>query len=269
MPPRKAAPADPDVAPRRSSRITAQPKAEESTKKTAKRTADGDAAGARRAKKVKAEKDAEADGAGDKPTSLVLPSLTLKNEKDEDVDVSALAAKADRGVVLFLVPKADTPGCTTQACGFRDVYSDFEKEGFHVYCVSADKPTAQAKWQTKKSLPYSLLSDPERTLIGALGAAKGGKTARSHFVFGKDGKLLDRKMPVKPVDSPRLALEFIRNLKADGADAGEGDKANGATDGNKKADEAAEAVAEKVEEDKEAKADASGGKTEDAGANEG
>ncbi|KAI4527773.1 AhpC-TSA-domain-containing protein [Schizophyllum commune Loenen D] len=240
MPPRKAAPADPDVAPRRSSRITALPKADEPTKKTVKRTADGDAAGARRAKKVKAEKDAEADGAGDKPTSLVLPSLALKNEKDEDVDVGALAAKAERGVVLFLVPKADTPGCTTQACGFRDVYSDFEKEGFQVYCVSADKPTAQAKWQTKKSLPYSLLSDPERALIGALGAAKGGKTARSHFVFGKDGK-----------------------------DAGEGSQANGATDGNMKADEAAEAVAEKVEEDKETKADASGEKAEDAGANEG
>ncbi|KAL1757663.1 thioredoxin-like protein, partial [Schizophyllum commune] len=212
-----------------------------------------------------------------------LPSLTLKNEKDEDVDVGALAAKAERGVVLFLVPKADTPGCTTQACGFRDVYSDFEKEGFQVYCVSADKPTAQAKWQTKKSLPYSLLSDPERALIGALGAAKGGKTARSHFVFGTDGKLLDRKMPVKPVDSPRLALEFIRSLKVDGAGEGEGDKANGAGHGegigeqkvedaadtkadesDKKAEEAAEKVAEKVEEDKDA-----GEKTEDAGANEG
>ncbi|KAL1731401.1 thioredoxin-like protein, partial [Schizophyllum commune] len=202
-----------------------------------------------------------------------LPSLTLKNEKDEDVDVGALAAKAERGVVLFLVPKADTPGCTTQACGFRDVYSDFEKEGFQVYCVSADKPTAQAKWQTKKSLPYSLLSDPERALIGALGAAKGGKTARSHFVFGKDGKLLDRKMPVKPVDSPRLALEFIRSLeangeKANGTDAAEtnaDDAADAKADeSDKRAEEAAEKVAEKVEEDKEA-----GKNTEDAGANEG
>ncbi|KAL1689543.1 thioredoxin-like protein, partial [Schizophyllum commune] len=199
----------------------------------------------------------------------VLPSLTLKNEKDEDVDIGALAAKAERGVVLFLVPKADTPGCTTQACGFRDVYSDFEKEGFQVYCVSADKPTAQAKWQTKKSLPYSLISDPERALIGALGAAKGGKTARSHFVFGKDGKLLDRKMPVKPVDSPRLALEFIRSLQANGEQANGDRKVEDAADtkadeSDKKAEEAAEKVAEKVEEDKEAKATAG-----EAGANEG
>ena len=52
----------------------------------------------------------------------------------------------------------------------------------------------------QKELPYPLLSDPKRTLIGALGAADGAKTKRSHFVFSKGGKLLDKKMPVKPVD---------------------------------------------------------------------
>ncbi|KAL1743336.1 thioredoxin-like protein [Schizophyllum fasciatum] len=144
--------------------------------------------------------------------------MTLKNEREDDVDVSALAAKAERGIVLFLVPRADTPGCTNQACGFRDIHEDFEKAGFHVYCLSADKPTAQAKWQAKKALPFSLLSDPSRVLIRALGADKGGKTARSHFVFARDGKLLDRKMPVKPVDSPRLALEFICGLTKEAAD---------------------------------------------------
>lgn len=85
---------------------------------------------------------------------------------------------------------------------------------------------------SKKQLPYQLLSDPQRTLIGALGAAEGNKTKRSHFVFDKGGKLLDKKIPVKPADrhvshihpyflsstdtlrwpSPRLALEFIRGL---------------------------------------------------------
>lgn len=52
----------------------------------------------------------------------------------------------------------------------------------------------------QKELPYPLLSDPKRLLIGALGAADGTKTKRSHFVFAKGGKLLDKKMPVKPVD---------------------------------------------------------------------
>ncbi|KIL60331.1 hypothetical protein M378DRAFT_110241 [Amanita muscaria Koide BX008] len=137
-----------------------------------------------------------------------LPTLTLKNEKDEDVQVADLAAQ--RGVVMFLVPKADTPGCTTQACGFRDVYSGFTEAGYDVYCLSADAPAAQTKWQTKKELPYHLLSDRNRILIGALGAGEGGKTKRSHFIFEKGGVLVEKVMPVKPNDSSKLALEFIK-----------------------------------------------------------
>jgi len=76
-----------------------------------------------------------------------LPSITLKNEKGEDVDVAKLAD--DQGVVIFLVPKADTPGCTRQACGFRDSYQEIKDLNFAVYCLSADSSTAQAKWQTK------------------------------------------------------------------------------------------------------------------------
>ncbi|KAI0674340.1 peroxiredoxin Q [Trametes maxima] len=142
----------------------------------------------------------------------ILPSYTLKNEKDEDVDVATLTA--EKGVIFFLVPKADTPGCTTQACGFRDVYPDFTSHNFEVYCLSADKPTAQAKWQSKKNLPYPLLSDPKRVLIAALGAGEGGKTKRSHFIFEKGGKLVDKKIPVKPADSPKLALEFVKELSS-------------------------------------------------------
>lgn len=91
--------------------------------------------------------------------------------------------------------------------------------GYDVYCLSADAPSAQAKWQTKvcllrssfftsyvyrftfqKELPYHLLSDRNRVLIGALGAGEGGRTKRSHFVFDKGGMLVDKKMPVKPND---------------------------------------------------------------------
>jgi hypothetical protein len=68
---------------------------------------------------------------------------------------------------------------------------------------------------TQKSLPYPFLSDRKRVLIGALGAADGAKTKRSHFVFGKDGTLRDKKLPVKPADSPRLALEFVKGLASE------------------------------------------------------
>jgi len=136
-----------------------------------------------------------------------LPTLTLKNEKDEDVEISTLAA--EKGVVLFLVPKADTPGCTTQACGFRDIYPDITSSNFDVYCLSADTTAAQTKWQTKKSLPYPLLSDRKRILINAL-TGSATKTPRSHFIFERGGILVDKKIPVKPADSSKLALEFIK-----------------------------------------------------------
>lgn len=97
----------------------------------------------------------------------VLPSIVLKNEDDIDVDVADLVS--EKGLVLFLVPKADTrtwifevdsghveitsfllvAGCTNQACGFRDIYPDFTSHDFEVYCLSADSPTAQNKWKTK------------------------------------------------------------------------------------------------------------------------
>lgn len=97
----------------------------------------------------------------------VLPNLILKNEEDVDVDVADLVS--EKGLVLFLVPKADTrtwiygvysglvkltsfllvAGCTNQACGFRDIYPDFTSHNFEVYCLSADAPAAQSKWKTK------------------------------------------------------------------------------------------------------------------------
>ncbi|KAF8509531.1 AhpC-TSA-domain-containing protein [Hysterangium stoloniferum] len=238
MAPRKAA--DTTVERRRSTRIAVQPKAVEEKpaskprvkKGSKKRVADaGDVAGKDgepQAKKVKAiseedngeEQDELADDDDDgeipaTPKTLsigdLLPSITLKNEKGEDVNVAELAAH--KGLVLFLVPKADTPGCTKQACGFRDSYPDFEAHNFNVFCVSADAPTAQAKWQTKQSLPYSLLSDKDRVLIKALGAGEGNKTNRSHFIFTKGGKLVEKKLPVKPVDSPQQALAFVKSLQ--------------------------------------------------------
>ncbi|KAG2336542.1 AhpC-TSA-domain-containing protein [Suillus weaverae] len=211
-------------APRRSSRISGQAKVE--TPALAKKPRKPSKAGTKRAaeevdedeknKKARADEDEtikENDNVADAaPIDIgdILPSITLKNEKGEDIDTGSIAA--EKGVVLFLVPKADTPGCTTQACGFRDIWQEFASLDYDVYGVSADSSTAQSKWQTKKQLPFPLISDPKRSLIGVLGAGDGNKTKRSHFVFEKGGKLLDKKMPVKPADSPRLALQFIKGL---------------------------------------------------------
>ncbi|KAF8512723.1 thioredoxin-like protein [Gautieria morchelliformis] len=242
MAPRKA-PVDTSTERRRSSRIADKPKSPVEEKAAPKprvkkggkkREADGDEEeenGKPLPKKAKGsgdedgeEQDELPDEGEDKVLSIsdLLPTVTLKNEKDEDVNVAELAA--EKSLILFLVPKADThqstlqpwdaTGCTKQACGFRDSYPDFTKHDFNVYCVSADTTTAQAKWQTKQQLPYSLLSDRQRVLVRALGAAYGNKTTRSHFIFEKGGKLVDKQLPVKPVESPQQALKFVESIQA-------------------------------------------------------
>ncbi|KAI0782768.1 thioredoxin-like protein [Abortiporus biennis] len=219
---------------RRSSRIAAQPKKEEEAPKPAraprkKRSAEEEPASeegkeapvkkSRASAKKSAEKvEEEEESSSSKDIGKIdvgdsLPSVTLKNEEGEDVDVSTLTE--EKGLVLFLVPKANTPGCTNQACAFRDQYPDFTALNYEVYCLSADSPNAQKNWRTKHSFPYPLLSDPKRTLIAALGAADGAKTKRSHFIFEKGGKLLQKTIPVSPKDSTRLALEFIQEHSSD------------------------------------------------------
>ncbi|KAJ8514496.1 hypothetical protein ONZ45_g7985 [Pleurotus djamor] len=206
--------------PRRSSRISSKSKDGE-VKPEVKRKPSQKRAAAPTEKPTAAAKKAKVSDAKDEESEItlapidigdVLPSLILKTESGEDVDVATLAS--EKGLVFFLVPKADTPGCTTQACGFRDIYPDFSSVNYEVYCLSADTPSAQSKWKTKKELPYPLISDPKRKLITALGAGEGGKTKRSHFIFEKGGKLVDKKIPVKPAESPASALEFIKNLSA-------------------------------------------------------
>ncbi|EJT99503.1 AhpC-TSA-domain-containing protein [Dacryopinax primogenitus] len=173
------------------------------------------------------KKAAEAETAAEAPTEApedaapgkelelgdVLPQVTLKNQEEKEVDVKSLIT-SDKGVIFFLVPKANTPGCTKQACGFRDSYPSYTDLGYEVYCLSGDSPAAQAKWKTSQKLPYPLLSDPSHTLIKALGASAAGKTKRSHFVFEKgSGKLILKTLGVKPDDSPKQVLAFLESHK--------------------------------------------------------
>lgn len=165
----------------------------------------------------KKEIEAAAEGSEPEQSSAlkdgdVLPSITLKNEKGDDVDVSTLVDE-DHGVIFFTYPKADTPGCTAQACNFRDSYVDFSKLGYKVFGLSVDKPDAQQKWSTKQSFNYSLLSDTSAELIKKLGAFAAPKnTVRSHFIFEKGtGKLLEAKTKVKPAEDAANCLTFIRN----------------------------------------------------------
>ncbi|WWC86157.1 uncharacterized protein L201_001030 [Kwoniella dendrophila CBS 6074] len=180
---------------------------------TSKKDTDEEAksSAAKKEKEEEAPADAEPDtgSKGQLKKGDTLPKITLKDNAGADVDVSGLAG--EKGVVIFLYPKADTPGCTTQACGFRDNYDVIQELGYDIYGLSKDKSEAQQKWINKKQLTYKLLCDPESKLIKRLGAfVQPNNTKRSHFIFEKGtGKLVDIALGVKPADNPKNVIKFL------------------------------------------------------------
>ena len=95
------------------------------------------------------------------------PDFELPNQDGKPVRLGDFRGKK---VVLFAYPKADTPGCTTQACGFRDHFPRIETKNAVVLGISPDQPEDLLKWKQKQSLPYDLLSDPEHKVLEAWGA---------------------------------------------------------------------------------------------------
>jgi peroxiredoxin Q/BCP len=120
-------------------------------------------------------------------------------------------------VVLFFYPKADTPGCTIQACGFRDNYPIIEAAGAVIFGLSPDSPEDLASWRAKMGFPYHLLSDLDHAvaeMYGVWGEKQYGEKVytgiiRSHYVVGKDGKIADIQYNVKPEESVAQALNFL------------------------------------------------------------
>jgi peroxiredoxin Q/BCP len=116
---------------------------------------------------------------------------------DADGNVVRLADLRDRKVVVYFYPAALTPGCTKQACGFRDSLSDWEAAGYAVVGISPDKPEKLAKFRDVEGLTFPLLSDPSRSVLEAYGAYGQkmlyGKQVvgviRSTFVVDEDGRV--------------------------------------------------------------------------------
>ena len=131
------------------------------------------------------------------------PDFELKSDAGERVKLSELRGKP---VVLYFYPKDDTPGCTTQACGIRDVYSDFRERGAVVLGVSPDDEASHVKFKEKYSLPFTLLADPGHEVAERYGVWKernmyGKKSMgieRSTFVIDADGNVAKAMRRVKP-----------------------------------------------------------------------
>jgi len=121
--------------------------------------------------------------------------------------LKALVEESKSGVVLFTYPKASTPGCTTQACLFRDSYAPLTSTGLSIYGLSADSPSANTNFKEKQSLPYPLLCDPNFTLISAIGLKSLKGTARGVFVVDKAGKVL-----AKEQGGPQATVDVVQGL---------------------------------------------------------
>ncbi len=122
-----------------------------------------------------------------------------------------------QNVVLYFYPKDDTPGCTTQACNFRDSYADVQSHNAVVLGVSPDDSDSHEKFKSKFQLPFPLLVDEDHAIAEAYGVwgekSMYGKKymgiIRSHFVIGEDGKIVDAKYNVKADKSTAQALEAL------------------------------------------------------------
>lgn len=147
-------------------------------------------------------------------TGDVAPDFTLTSDEGKDVTLSDFRGQR---VVVFFYPKAATPGCTKQACGFRDNLPKIEAANAVVMGISPDSPETLAKWKEDEGLSYPLLSDPDHAVAEKYGAW-GEKTSfgrtyegiiRSHVVVGRDGRLEDVQINVSPQDSVKRALAAL------------------------------------------------------------
>jgi peroxiredoxin Q/BCP len=126
-----------------------------------------------------------------KPMTLAVgtdaPAFTAKDTNGKTVSLADLAGKT---VVLYFYPKDDTPGCTKQACSFRDAMSEYQNKGVVVLGVSADDEASHQQFTQKYNLNFPLLVDAEKTLIKAYDVDGGGYAKRVTYIIDGNGKII-------------------------------------------------------------------------------
>ncbi|HEX5010025.1 MAG TPA: thioredoxin-dependent thiol peroxidase [Planctomycetota bacterium] len=148
---------------------------------------------------------------GKKPPAFKLP--------DADGKTVSLSDFAGKDLVLYFYPKDDTPGCTKEACGFRDEWAALRKHGVAVVGVSPDGAASHQKFAAKYKLPFTLLSDPDKSMMTAYGAwgekmmygKKKIGVIRSTVWIGKDGKVKKHWARVpSAAEHPEKVLEALK-----------------------------------------------------------
>lgn len=139
------------------------------------------------------------------------PDFTAKNQNGETTSLADFIGKT---VILYFYPKDDTPGCTAEACNYRDNYQSLLAKGFEVIGVSTDDEKSHKKFETKYSLPFPLIADHDHSIVNAYGVwvekNMYGKTymgtARTTFIIGPDGVI---KHIISKVDNPNASQQVL------------------------------------------------------------
>jgi thioredoxin-dependent peroxiredoxin len=146
------------------------------------------------------------------------PEFTLADETGSRRSLSDYRGKP---VVLYFYPKDDTPGCTKEACNFRDDYSAYDEAGVTILGVSPDSPKSHKKFKEKFDLPFTLLADEDHQVCLAY-EAWGPKTfmgrtydgvLRTTYLIGPDGKIIHAFENVKPPEHSQEVLEALAAIK--------------------------------------------------------
>ena len=150
----------------------------------------------------------------------VAPTFTLSASNGQTISLADYKGK--KVVVLYFYPKADTPGCTKEACGFRDALADYDKANVAVLGISPDPVKAVDKFSGKFSLNFPLLADADRAVTEKYGqwveksmyGKKYWGAARTTFVIGKDGRILHVFEKVKPEGHDQEVLAWLKAHQA-------------------------------------------------------
>ena len=144
------------------------------------------------------------------------PAPDFSAVTDDDTTLT-LAALRGKKIVLYFYPKDDTPGCTTQSCGFRDQFPLIEEKNGVVLGVSPDSAKSHLKFRLKYNLPFTLLADTEHVIAEAYGVwqekSMYGKKymgiERSQFIIDEAGTLVDVQYSIKPAASAEVAVQVL------------------------------------------------------------
>jgi thioredoxin-dependent peroxiredoxin len=136
---------------------------------------------------------------------------------DQEGQIHTLSDYHGETIVLYFYPKDDTPGCTKEACSFRDAYADFRKAGVEIIGISPDSEKSHKKFVQKYDLPFTLLADPDHAVCEAYGVWGRKKSFgreyegvfRTTFVIGPDGTIKRVFANVKPEEHSQEVLEEV------------------------------------------------------------